>query len=222
MLLTSRPDDTGDTDTMTTGTDGSKLRRDAADNHRRLLEAAVAEFGEQGMDACVEQIAARAGVGIGTFYRRFGTKDALVDRLVTDLIDEVVASAELRVATGAGDGLESWLREVATALVHHRGVLARVWSGRPAEQLRPLMLQLLANAQASGAIRTEVSGNDISVLMWSLRSIIEITRDAAGVACQRQLDFALAGMRPDAEPPRHPALSDRARLRAEHRNARSS
>ncbi|MDX6229670.1 MAG: hypothetical protein QOI76_3060 [Frankiales bacterium] len=210
---------------MTIGTDGTKLRRDAADNHRRLLEAAVAEFGEQGMDACVEQIAARAGVGIGTFYRRFGTKDALVDRLVTDLLDELVAAAEHRIATGAGDGLETYLREVATALVHHRGVLARVWSGRPAEhseRLRPLMLQLLANAQASGAIRTEVSGNDITVLMWSLRSIIEITGDAAGVACRRQLDFVIAGMRPDAEPPRHPALSDRARLKAEHRTLRSS
>ncbi|MDX6211182.1 MAG: hypothetical protein QOF82_269 [Frankiales bacterium] len=210
---------------MTIGTDGTKLRRDAADNHRRLLEAAVAEFGEQGMDACVEQIAARAGVGIGTFYRRFGTKDALVDRLVTDLLDELVASAEHRIAAGAGDGLETYLREVATALVHHRGVLARVWSGRPAEhteRLRPLMLQLLANAQGSGAIRSEVSPNDITVLMWSLRSIIEITGDAAGVACQRQLDFVIAGMRPDAEPPRHPALSDRARLKAEHRKVRSS
>jgi AcrR family transcriptional regulator len=210
---------------MTIGTDGTKLRRDAADNHRRLLEAAVAEFGEQGMDACVEQIAARAGVGIGTFYRRFGTKDALVDRLVTDLLDELVASAEHRIAAGAGDGLETYLREVATALVHHRGVLARVWSGRPAEhseRLRPLMLQLLANAQGSGAIRREVSPNDITVLMWSLRSIIEITGDAAGVACQRQLDFVIAGMRPDAEPPRHPALSDRARLKAEHRKVRSS
>jgi AcrR family transcriptional regulator len=119
---------------MTTGAGTeTKLRRDAADNHRRLLEAAVAEFSEQGMDACVEQIAARAGVGIGTFYRRFGTKDALVERLVTDLLDELVGSAERRIAAGDGDGLESYLREVATALVHHRGVLARLWSGKPAE-----------------------------------------------------------------------------------------
>jgi hypothetical protein len=82
------------------------------------------------------------------------------------------------------------------------------------------MLQLLANAQAAGTIRAEVSGNDISVLMWSLRSIIEITGAAAGVACQRQLDFVMAGMRPEAEAPRHPALSDRARLKAEHREPR--
>jgi hypothetical protein len=79
------------------------------------------------------------------------------------------------------------------------------------------MLQLLAHAQAQGTIRPEVGGNDISVLMWSLRSIIEITGAAAGVACQRQLDFVIAGMRPGAEPLRHPALSDRARLKAEHR-----
>ena len=211
--------------TGTTGTEPTKLRRDAADNQRRLLEAAVVEFSEQGMDACVEQIASRAGVGIGTFYRRFGTKEALVDRLVADLLDELVASAERRIATGAADGLETYLREVATALVHHRGVLARLWSGNGAEhaeRLRPLMLVLLANAQAQGAIRSDVVGNDISVLMWSLRSIIEITGGAAGVACQRQLDFVMAGMRPDAEPLRSPALSDRARLKAEHRTSARS
>jgi hypothetical protein len=134
-----------------------------------------------------------------------------------------MATAERLVAAGAADGLETYLREVASALVHHRGILFRLWSGRPAdhaELLRPLMLQLLDNAKSQGAIRTEVSGNDISVLMWSLRSIIEITGAAAGVACQRQLDIAMAGMRPDAEPLRHPSLSDRARLRAEHREPR--
>lgn len=205
---------------MATGTGQPKLRRDAADNHRRLLEAAVVEFSEQGMDACVEQIAARAGVGIGTFYRRFGTKDALVDTLVADLLDELVASAERRIAEGAADGLETYLREVATALVEHRGVVARLWSGNGAEhavRLRPLMLTLLANAQAQGAIRAEVVGNDISVLMWSLRSIIEMTGAAAEIACQRQLDFVMAGMRPAAPPPRHAALSDRARVKAEQR-----
>ena len=68
-------------------------------------------------------------------------------------------------------------------------------------------------------IRTEVNGNDVSVLMWSLRSIIEITGEAAGAACQRHLDLALAGMRPGAEALRHAALSDRARLKAQHRSA---
>jgi AcrR family transcriptional regulator len=211
---------------MVTSTDeplrGTKLRRDAADNQRRLLEAAVAEFSEQGMDACVEQIAARAGVGIGTFYRRFGTKDALIDHLVAELLDELVASAERLIDAGDGDGLETFLREVAAALVHHRGVLSRMWSTPQADhavRLRPLMLTLLRNAQTQGAIRAEVSPNDVSVLMWSLRGIIELAGPASEGACQRHLDLLLAGMRPGAEPLRHPALSDRARLRAEHRTS---
>jgi AcrR family transcriptional regulator len=203
---------------MTIGLDGTKLRRDAADNQSKLLEAAVAEFNEHGMDACVEQIAARAGVGIGTFYRRFGTKDALIDRLVDDLRVEMLESAERGIEGGTSDGLEQFLRETATALAHHRGLLSRLWSGQSkhAAQLRPMMLRLLSNAQEQGVIGLEVNGNDISVLIWSLRSVIEISGDAAGVACQRHLDFALAGMHPDAQPPRHPALSDRARLRAQH------
>jgi AcrR family transcriptional regulator len=204
-----------------TAPDGTRLRRDAADNHRRLLEAAVAEFNERGMDACVEQIAARAGVGIGTFYRRFGTKEALVDRLVDDLLIELAESAKRSIAAGDADGLELFLREVSTALAHHRGILARLWSANGTAHsavLRPLVLQLLSTAQDQGAIRTEITGNDLSVLMWSMRGIIELTGDAARAACQRHLDIVLAGMRPGAEPLRHPALSDRARIRAEQRN----
>jgi AcrR family transcriptional regulator len=203
-----------------TAPDSTRLRRDAADNQRRLLEAAVAEFNEQGMDACVEQIAHRAGVGIGTFYRRFGTKDALVDRLVDDLLSELAESAARSIAAGDGNGLELFLRDVATALAHHRGILARLWSANAKAHsalLRPLVLELLATAQGQGAIRTEVTGNDLSVLMWSMRGIIELTDDSAAAACQRHLDIVLAGMRPDAEPLRHAALSDRARLKAEQR-----
>lgn len=201
-----------------TAPDGTRLRRDAADNQRRLLEAAVAEFNEQGMDACVEQIAQRAGVGIGTFYRRFGTKDALVDRLVDDLLTELTGSAQRLIAAGEGDSLELFLREVATALAHHRGILARLWCGHQehSSRLRPLVAELLSTAQRQGAIRTEVTGNDVSVLMWSLRGILELT-DASALACQRHLDIALAGMRPGAEPLSHPAMSDRARLKAEQR-----
>lgn len=199
--------------------DGTRLRRDAADNQRRLLEAAVGEFNERGMEACVEQIAARAGVGIGTFYRRFGTKDALVARLVDDLLVERIESGRRLLETGSGDGLEVFLRELATALAAHRGLLSPLWSGSRtahAAHVRPTMLSLLGLAKEHGAIRPEVTGNDISVLMWSLRSIVEISGDAAEVACQRQLDFALAGMRPGAAPLRHAPLSERARLRAQH------
>ena len=196
-----------------------KLRKDAADNHRKLLEAAVAEFNERGMEACVEQIAARAGVGIGTFYRRFGTKDALVDHLVDDLLVERIESSRQLVVAGSADGLEQFLRELATALAAHRGLMAPLWSGGSSEhsgQLRTSMLELLATAKKQAAIRAEVTGNDISVLMWSLRSIVEISGDAAEVACQRHLDLALAGMRPGAAPLAHPPLSERARLRAQH------
>lgn len=202
--------------------EGGKLRRDAADNQQRLLEAAVAEFNEHGMDACVEQIAARAGVGIGTFYRRFGTKDALVARLVDDVQVQLIESAKATVATGAGDGLEHFLRELATVLVDHRGSLSRLWSGTTtahAAALRPLVPQLLRIAQREGTIRGDVHSNDVTVLMWSLRSIIEIAGDAAAVACQRHLDLALAGMRPGAAVLTHPPLSDRARLKAQHRPA---
>lgn len=58
------------------------LRSDARRNYQRILEAARQVFGESGADACMEEIAARAGVGVGTVYRRFASKDALIDELL--------------------------------------------------------------------------------------------------------------------------------------------
>ena len=196
-----------------------KLRRDAADNHRKLLAAALAEFNDRGLDASVEQIAARAGVGIGTFYRRFGTKDALVAHLVDDFVAERLEAGRQLVAAGTGDGLELFVRGLATSLAAHRGLTAPLWSGSASDhagQLRPQMHALLTLAKKQGTIRPEVTGNDVSVLMWSLRSIVEISGEAADAACQRHLDFALAGMRHGAAALPHHPLSERARLRALH------
>ena len=67
-------------------------------NQERVIEAAREVLAELGTDATVEQIASRAGVGVGTVYRHFPTKDALVDELVTQIIDTLIASADIELA----------------------------------------------------------------------------------------------------------------------------
>jgi AcrR family transcriptional regulator len=77
------------------GADGTvqPLRRDAARNRKRLLEAAAEVFAEQGLQASVDDVARVAGVGMGTLYRRFPTKDALIDELVRELLTEDLQDA---------------------------------------------------------------------------------------------------------------------------------
>ena len=70
------------------------LRRDAQRNYDRILDAARQVFGESGADACMEEIAARAEVGVGTVYRRFASKDALIDELLRLATQELIRDAE--------------------------------------------------------------------------------------------------------------------------------
>src|ERR1700729_1019197 len=85
------------------------LRRDAAENRDRLLAAASRVFAEQGLDAGVADIAREAGVGMGTLYRRFPTKDALIDALVEDLLEAIIDLASEASEQPGGHGLEQFL-----------------------------------------------------------------------------------------------------------------
>jgi AcrR family transcriptional regulator len=70
------------------------LRRDARQNRDRILVAARAAFAERGVDASVEEIAVRAGVGIGTLYRRFPTKDELIGAVFGEHLEQIASAAE--------------------------------------------------------------------------------------------------------------------------------
>jgi AcrR family transcriptional regulator len=86
------------------------LRRDARRNYERILDAARLAFGESGAEACMEEIAARAGVGVGTVYRRFASKDALIDELLRLATQELIRDAEHALARTDGYGLHELLR----------------------------------------------------------------------------------------------------------------
>src|SRR5215470_11978907 len=95
-------------------------RRDAVRNYHRVLNAAREVLGESGADASMEEIAARAGVGVGTVYRRFANKDALIDELLRLALADVLAAAGESLARGDGHGLEQFLRAIGTSFSSHR------------------------------------------------------------------------------------------------------
>lgn len=192
--------------TQTSGLDQAKtserrtLRRDAAHNRKRLLEAARIVFAENGLDAGVEEVAQAAGVGVGTLYRRFPTKDALIAELVREFMEEVVALARHAEQVAEGRGLEQFVYSLGEVQAANRGCLARIWTDATStglrDEYRVLVAGLLANAKAHGAIRDDASVTDLDLLFWSLRGIIETAGELSAPAWRRQAAICLAGLRP--------------------------
>jgi AcrR family transcriptional regulator len=192
------------TTTPPLGVPARPLRRDAAENRQRILAAAETVFADHGLEAGVEEVARAAGVGMGTLYRRFPTKDALVAELVGELLGEVAAAARRALADFDGRGLARFLRATAERHAAHRGCLPRLWDEpRAREQvleIRGLIAELLADAQAHGEVRPDVTVTDISVLLWAVRGVIESSRESAPDAWRRHLSLMLLGLAPSPEP----------------------
>ena len=188
---------------MTTGP-AAPLRQDAARNRERLLAAAQQVFAERGLTAGVEEVARVAGVGMGTLYRRFPTKEALVEALVDALRRRLFAVAEAAVQTPDGRGLEHYLEASAALQAANHGYLARLWSyddeDRTVVAHRRVVGRLLRDAQAHGRVRPELCETDVTMLLWSIRGVIETTARTAPDAWRRHLELLLAAMRPTGDP----------------------
>src|ERR1700684_1063828 len=99
------------------------MRRDAARNGELLLAAARDVFGERGLDASLDDIAARAGVGVGTAYRHFANKYELPRAILGERIDEIIHLAESCAANrDAWQGITSFIEGAATAQTDDRGL----------------------------------------------------------------------------------------------------
>jgi AcrR family transcriptional regulator len=184
----------------TTSAPDRPLRRDAADNRERLLSAAATVFTRDGIDAGIDVVAREAGIGMGTVYRRFPNKKALIDELVDALLTDLITAADSALAHERdGDGLEPYLRAAGDLIAERRGFVPMVWRGQhrssAIDRLRATLAELLASAQRHGRASADVELSDISAVLWSMRGIMELTHTAAPDAWRRHLDFVLAGMR---------------------------
>ena len=132
-------------------------RRDAVRNYQRILDAAREVFGESGADACIEEIAARAGVGVGTVYRRFASKDALIDELLRLALEELMTAADRALARTDGHGLEELLRAFGQSFAEHARyanlLLERPADAAAARRIRAAIEELTARAVAAGTVR---------------------------------------------------------------------
>lgn len=175
-------------------------RRDAVRNYHRILDAAREVLGESGADASMEEIAARAGVGIGTVYRKFASKDALIDELLRLAMEQLTAAAEQALARTDGHGLEQFLRALGRSFADHARY-ANLLLERPADpaagrRIRAAIGELAARAAAAGTVDPGTTVTDVMALIWALRGLVQ----AAGAPQDwpRFLDIHLAGMRSSA------------------------
>ncbi len=188
-----------------------RLRRDATRNRARLLTAAAEVFDAHGLDAGVADIASAAGVGMGTLYRHFPTKKVLIDALVRDVLERIIEMADGALEQPDGAGLEHFLNASSAYQAAHRGCLPRLWSAdhELIGTARELITVLLADAKQHGRVRGELTNTDITLMMWSIRGIIETTGDLAPNAWERHLDLLIAGMRPAKPALYHPPIQQR-------------
>jgi AcrR family transcriptional regulator len=176
------------------------LRRDAVRNYERILGAAREVLGEAGASACIEDIAARAGVGVGTVYRRFTSKDALIDELLRLVLEELNAAADRALARSDGHGLEDLLRAFGQSFADHARYANLLMEREPdaasTRRIRAAIAVLSDRAVASGTIRPDIKAADVLALISAMRGLVQAEADLAPDAWQRFLDIHLAGMQP--------------------------
>jgi AcrR family transcriptional regulator len=185
------------------------IRSDAVRNRERLLVAAAQVFEEKGLEASVADVARAAGVGMGTLYRRFASKEALIEALVSQVLEQTIAMAREAAERPDGTGLERFLEASCSYQAEHLGCLPKLWStDHPLiTTARSLIDDLLSDAQANGRVRTDLTSTDISLVLWSMRGVLETTGANAHQAWRRHLDLLVAGMRPTDEALPHRPVS---------------
>jgi AcrR family transcriptional regulator len=174
------------------------MRADARRNYQRLLAAAGAAFAERGADdVSLEEIARRAGVGIGTLYRHFPTRQALLEAVYRDQVDALEArAAELLESDSPGAALAEWLAALVAFSKAKRSLTAAMLDSQLLlsckEVLHGATEALLTRAQQAGAVRAGVQGADVMRLTHAVSLAAGMGQDPG--QAERMLALVLGGV----------------------------
>jgi AcrR family transcriptional regulator len=153
------------------------MRIDGLRNREPLLVAAIQVFEEKGLETSVPDVAGVAGAGTGTLYRRFASKDALIEALVCEVLEATIVMAREAAGSPGGTGLERFLEMSSSYQAEHMGCLPKLWNTdhHLVTTARNLTAGLLSDAQARGWVRSDPTITDISLVMRSTRGVLETT-----------------------------------------------
>jgi AcrR family transcriptional regulator len=190
-----------------TGEPTTRLRADALRNRERVLAAAEAAFGEKGASVPLDEIAARAGVGAGTVYRHFPTKQSLFEAIVLGRLERLVEAARERSSEeDPGEALFAFLGHMHAQSRESRalkdalagaGFDAKVAASSALAELRAALAELLSRAQRAGAARTDIDVEDLMAIL-AAAFLAEATRRADAERADLVLTVLLDGLRPPA------------------------
>lgn len=154
------------------------MRSDAKKNYEHILAVANVVITEQGAEASLRDVARRAGVGLGTLYRHFPTREALLEALLRTRFEEYTSKArELEIVNSPDEALVSWLRDAVAFIGNYQGVVKvmMVAMEDPNSALhascvavRKAGMRLLTRAQEAGLARTDMTGDDLFSLAAAL------------------------------------------------------
>ncbi|MGO1052100.1 TetR/AcrR family transcriptional regulator [Crossiella sp. CA198] len=181
-----------------------KTRSDAVRNRERLLRVAYETFATEGLGVPIDEIARRAGVGAGTVYRHFPTKDALFLAIVADQFDQLIARArELAGAADPGAAFYGYFSRFIREYSTDQGLMdAFAGSGFDIETAEPertaefkaALGVLLARAQQAGAVRPDVDVHDVKALVIAGHAMIGYRGEAGA----RLIPLLCKALAPDA------------------------
>jgi AcrR family transcriptional regulator len=161
-------------------TPAKPLRADAARNRARVLQVAYETFAAEGLGVPIDEIARRAGVGAGTVYRHFPTKESLFQAIVADRMEQLVDSARALVSTDPSQALYGFLVRMIELAAVDQG-LADALAGIGVDlatvvpegerEFMAVLAELLRQGQRAGTVRSDVDAKDIKTLLVGLQAM---------------------------------------------------
>lgn len=178
------------------------LRADAERNRRAILDAAEAVFGEHGLDVGVAEIAARAGVGRGTLFRNFASKEDLIAAIVSERMAGAASRARELLATDDADALFELVTEMVRRQQTDRALFEAVHDtflqneeiAAAYGELMGALEQLLERGQRAGVIRSDVGAVDVILLIKGVCEAAAAMGHVNPQVAERQIDLVRAAL----------------------------
>jgi AcrR family transcriptional regulator len=168
--------------------------------------AATEVFAERGLDVTLDDIAAHAGLGVGTVYRRFADREALIDALFNERMQAKLERMQVALAAPAEEAAEALiealrynceefardrgLRQVMLSSIHGHGQMAKC-----RDEMRGIFEQLVERAKATGQLRPDFATSDVPMLFLMIGSIADFASSVAPGLWQRYFDILIVGLR---------------------------
>lgn len=180
------------------------LRKDAERNRQRIMVAARELFAARGLEPHLNDIAHHAGVGVGTIYRRFATKEELLEALFEDAMHELADYAEEALRQpDSWQGFAWYMERMCEMTATDRGMreiaFSKAYAGERVraaqERLKPLLAQLVERAQLDGYLRADLSSTDMPIFGLLSGTVSEFAGHVGSTLWRRYVALLLDGMR---------------------------